>query len=106
MTEKYVALAEIEYKSGNIPAAIRHAQNGLRVAQKDEQIIAFKIFIARALSKIGKTAESNEIYRDLIRQKIYMPPVIMGLLYNNFKNTEKVHGQMNLLKIFTGGAHG
>lgn len=100
--ERYISLAEIEYKSGNIATAIRHAENGLATATDPQQIIAFKIFIARAKSKLGKISESNEIYRDLIREKIYMPPVIMGLLHNNLQNPDKAKNNINLLKIFVG----
>jgi len=103
--EKYVSLAEIEYKSGNILRAIDHARQGIAHTTDQSKIISFKIFIARAYAKIGKTHESNLIYRELIREKIYMPPVIMGLLYNNLHNTEKANGQLNLMKIFIGGGH-
>ena len=100
--EKYISLSEIEYKSGNIATSIRHAQKALTLNPTQSQNTALRIFIARAYSKLGDITESNKLYRELLRDKIYLPPVIMGLLHNNLENTGKAQGQLNLMKIFIG----
>jgi len=113
--EKWICRAEIAYKSGNIKSAIRYAQNALRVITRNAsdaskafaeseiaipRLTALQIFIARAYSKLGKFRESNAIYRKLINEKNYLPPVIMGLLYNNFQNPQKTNRNLGLIKMF------
>lgn len=98
--EKWVSLAEIEYKSGNISAALNYAKEGLAQTGEPEKITAFKIFIARCHAKIGNINESNQIYRELVKEKIYLPPVIMGLLYNNLHNNQKAKNNLRLMRVF------
>jgi len=105
--EKWICRAEIAYKSGQIKTAIRHAKRALAViarkAAPDKAIsksIALQIFIARAYSKLGLLRESNAIYRKLVNEKNYLPPVIMGLLYNNFQSLQKTNRNLGLIKIF------
>lgn len=88
--EKYISLAEIAYKSGNVARAVIHARSALRRDISHEKAVALRIFIARAYSKLGKIDESNKIYRALLNEKNYLPPVVMGLVFNNFNNTDKV----------------
>jgi len=104
--EKYISLAEIEYKSGNMSQAICHAEEALEECNDHTRAAALKIFIARIHSKIGNIKQSNTIYRELLNEKNYLPPVIMGLLYNNFKsndnNSIKMGRNLGLIKIFVG----
>jgi len=102
--EKCVSLAEIAYKSGNLNAAVRHAKAAIVHCECEERVTALRIFIARCYSKQGKIRESNTIYRGLVNERNYLPPVIMGLLYNNFKmnegNSVKMGRNLGLIKIF------
>ena len=98
--EKYISLAEIAYKSGNTARAIVHARAALRHDISPEKAISLRIFIARAYSKIGNFNESNKIYRALLNEKTYLPPVVMGLLYNNF-NAKKIGMNLGLLKTWS-----
>ena len=102
--ENYISLAEIDYKSGNFSRAIRHAERAIETRPNPEQKTALQIFIARTHSKLGNISESNKIYRELLTEKNYLPPVIMGLLYNNFKSKNgeavKMGRNLGLIKIF------
>lgn len=102
--EKYISLAEIAYKSGNTLRAVTYAQKAISAGANRSQSVALKIFIARCQSKTGNFNESNRIYRTLLDEKNYLPPVIMGLLYNNFKtsgiNTNKLSGNLGLIKLY------
>jgi len=99
-------LAEIESKSGDISGAILHAKSALSLLDdKDsKRATALKIFIAKSYSKLGKINESNAIYRTLLTEENYLPPVIMGLLYNNFKSRDgefvKMGRNLGLVKVF------
>ena len=99
--ERCISLAEIEYKSGNVARAIVHARAGLRCDIEHQTAVALRIFIARAYSKLGKTAESNAVYRALLTERNYLPPIIMWLLYNNFTSTDKLKRGLGLVKVFT-----
>jgi hypothetical protein len=106
--EHHISCAEIAYKSGRTAESLRHAKRALRhCTNTDKQTkrlagkaIALRVFIARAYSKLEKYTESNKIYRALLREHIYIPPVIMGLFYNNFKTagSEKMQLNMRLIK--------
>jgi len=98
--EKYISLAEIESKSGNLELAVKHAKKALLLETSTERTVALRIFIAKCYSKMGKIKESNSIYRGLVNEKNYLPPVIMGLIYNNFQDTEKTGRNLNLMRIF------
>ena len=98
--ENYICRAEIAYKSGKTKIAIRYAKRAIELCDDQSKITALRIFMARAYSKLGKIHESNAIYRKLISEKNYLPPVIMGLMYNNFQNTKKANSNLNLIKIF------
>ena len=98
--EHVICKAEIAYKSGRIQSAVTYACRALLYCESNSTKIALKIFMARAYSKLGCYDKSNTIYRDLLRQNIYMPPVIMGLLYNNIKTApmEKLSLNIKLVK--------
>ena len=103
-TETLICRAEIAYKRGRVRDAILYARRALENCAEFGQRTALRIFIARAYSKIGKFNESNTVYRALLSENIYIPPVIMGLLYNNFKtnviSTQKMSRNLGLIKIF------
>jgi len=102
--EQCICRAEIAYKSGRIKSAVGHAKRALKLCPGQEKAIALKIFVARAYSKLGRFSESNTLYRELITEQVYLPPVIMGLMYNNFKaknpQTQKISRNLSLVKIF------
>ena len=100
--EKWICRAEIAYKSGQNARAIGFAQKALEKCQEAETKTALRIFIARAYSKMSNYTESNAIYRALIREEVYLPPVIMGLLYNNFRQRSdtKMGRNIGLIKLF------
>lgn len=98
--ERLISLAEIAWKSGNARQAIIWAKAALREPTTAERAVALRIFIARAYAKLGRFAESNTIYRALLTEKNYIPPVIMGLLYNNFNNPVKANGNVKLVKLY------
>ena len=99
-TEHFIARAEIAYKSGHIKSAVRWAKRAIEECDRCETESALKIFIARCYSKLGKYHESNVIYRRLIDGQNYLPPVIMGLLYNNIKIAEKAKRTVAWLKLY------
>jgi len=100
--EYYISRAEIAYKRGQIKQAIRHARRaGSLCPASGPKYHAVEIFIARAYSRLGQFEQSNRIYRGLVDDKIYLPPVIMGLLYNNLKNPNKSKRNIALFKVFT-----
>jgi len=99
--EGWVSCAEIAWKEGRTIEAVRSAKRALECCDDTERRIALRIFIARAYSKMGKYRESNIVYRALIKEDIYIPPVIMGLLYNSFRaNDVKIGRNVKLMKIF------
>jgi hypothetical protein len=100
--ETCISRAEIAWKSGHSARAIRHATRAIELCNDPRKTTALKIFIARAKSSLGKYAESNEIYRALIDENTYLPPIILGLLYNNFKTAslEKQKCNINLIKLY------
>ena len=108
IVENLISSAEVAYKSGHTRLAIRHAKSAVKVCSEPGKLTALRIFIARAYSRLGKYRESSVLYRELIDEKNYLPPVIMGLLYNNFhsdsiKNVqtlEKISRNLGLIKIF------
>jgi tetratricopeptide (TPR) repeat protein len=98
--EKYISLAEIAFKSGDFKSAILNARTALCMSPSRNQSVALRVFIAKTLSKTGDFQKSNDLYRQLLREEIYLPPVIMGLIYNNFYVNEKVQNNLKLMKIF------
>lgn len=109
--ENLFSKAEIAYKSGRVKTAMRWANKALDVLTGDAEsttsrnniessVIALKIFIARCFSALGKYTESNNIYRELLREDIYFAPIVVGLFYNNFcaGNVEKMSLNLGLVK--------
>lgn len=102
--EYHISRAEIAYKRGNTSLALREGKHALTYCDSPEKTIALKIFIAKCLSKLGDTTASNIVYRNLINEKVYLAPVISGLLYNHFSKEEidfkKIQNSVRLMKIF------
>jgi len=106
--EHWISRAEIAYKSGHVAQSIRYAKSAIRLAEREHNragtVTALRIFIARAHSKLGQYHQSNVIYRQLINEQNYLPPVIMGLLYNSCKQgggaAQKMSNNLGLIKIF------
>jgi len=98
--ESLISKAEIAYKGGKTASAVKFAAKALKECREESKRVALKIFIARCYSKLGKLAESNAIYRQLLCEKIYIAPVVFGLFYNNFENggTEKLNLNLHLVK--------
>ena len=110
--EELVSKAEVAYKSGRVMKAIRYGKQALESLSgiaasplafcKDikGKVVALKIFIARCYSAIGRYVESNKIYRELLREDVYISPVVMGIFYNNFceSSTEKMNLNLELMK--------
>jgi len=94
--ETLISKAEIAYKSGKIAAAITHAKKALAECDESSKTAALQIFIARAHSKLGNFKKSNEIYRELLREGVYIAPVVFGLFYNNFESTKAEKMKLNL----------
>jgi len=99
MDESLVSKAEIAYKSGKVSLAIRCARKALDGCEDAPKAVALQIFIARAYSKLGNFKKSNAIYRGLLRDGVYIAPVVFGLFYNNFESgTEKLGLNLTLVK--------
>jgi tetratricopeptide (TPR) repeat protein len=98
--ECLISKAEIAYKSGRVAQARKWAERALEQCTVPSKSIALRIFIARCYSKLGKFAESNKIYRELLVEKIYIAPVVFGLFYNNFApgNVDKMNLNLVLVK--------
>ncbi|MCL2570595.1 MAG: hypothetical protein FWE16_05355 [Firmicutes bacterium] len=100
--EHHISRAEIFYKTNKIKDAIASASRALELcASKPQKQIALKIFLAKCYAKIGDMESSNNLYRTLIDEKVYMTPIIMGLMHNNISTEKdaKVKMNMDLIKI-------
>ena len=99
--ERSISLAEIAYKSGQTRRAIIHARAALNASDDIARCVALRIFIARALSKLGRLDESNRIYRALLNEKNYLKPIIMGLVYNNLRAKRPLKpATLGLVRVF------
>lgn len=104
MVEFYISKAQILYNQGSVPKAIDVAQTALNLLKTNpsaQREVAINLFIARAKSSLGHYEESNKIYRGLISEDAYLPPIILGILHNNLQlqRDEKVTKNVNLLKL-------
>ena len=97
--ESLISKAEIEYKRGDAAAAIRCAKKAVTCCGCRAKVIALRIFIARCYSKLGKFEESNKIYRNLLKERVYIAPVVFGIFYNNFSCTEAKKMKLNLVLV-------
>ena len=105
--EKHISAAEVHWKSGDILLAIKSAQIALLHSVSEETTTALWIFTARGYTKLKNYELSNQILRKLINEKIYLPPVILTLCYNNLcmHKMEKSLRNTSLVKIFIDDEH-
>ena len=105
LVEFYISRAEIAYRSGKVEESLVEARTALSLCHYkhfENKKTAIRIFIARGLSKLGDIEGSNAEYRALIDDKIYLPPIILGLMHNNliaFKD-DKAKSNMGLIKLY------
>jgi hypothetical protein len=101
--EYYIARAELEYNQNKTNDALLDAQMAKKYANTPARQTAIGIFIAKCYSALGDYEKSSHTYRDLISAGTYLPPVIMGMMYNNLKQqkTDKVKNNLTLVKVFT-----
>ena len=108
LVEFYISRAEIFYAEGSVEQSIENARLALALCKQEthvEKSTAIRIFIAKALARLGRIDASNREYRALIDEGIYLPPIILGLLHNNLNSDsteshEKAQRNMELVKLF------
>ena len=103
--EHHTTRAEIFYREGRVTESIQEAKRAIIYAKGDRQkVVALKIFIARAYAKLGQIEKSNEEYRKLFEDGVYLPSVLLGLMHNNLEidKSEKAQKNVQLVKIFIG----
>lgn len=104
--EHYISRAEWFWKSGDIKPAMQSARQALKhVGVHEGKRIALRIFIARGYSRLRDFTESSRIYRELLQEEVYLPPVIMGLLHNSLSvsQNQKSLNNAGLVKLFLPG---
>ena len=103
--EYYVSRAEIEYRGGNFGAALQDGILARGYANTAARTTYIGIFIAKCYTALGDYARSSQIYRELIKEDAYIPPLLMGIMYNNLKTkrTEKTQKNITLIKLFADG---
>ena len=105
LVEFYLSRAELLYARNEVQAAIKAANTALGIRSvSQERKVALKLFVARALSALGHFEESNVVYRELIDEDTYLPPVILGILHNNLQlsKDEKSEKNINLMHAYLG----
>lgn len=100
--EYYIARAELEYSQNKFNAALTDAKIAKKYANTKARQTAIGIFIAKCYSALGEFEQSSQTYRELIKEGTYLPPVIMGIMYNNLekKKTDKLQKNVTMVKIF------
>ena len=108
--EYYIARAELAYRQNHPTAALNEAQLAQKYANTKARQSAIRIFIAKCYTALGDYEKSSQTYRELIKDGTYLPPVMMGLMYNHLeeKQTAKVRNNITVVKLFTetGETHG
>ncbi len=101
--EYYIARAELEYSKKNVIAALQEAKLAQTYAKTKAQHSAIGIFIAKCYTALGDYEKSSETYRTLIKDGTYLPPIMMGLMYNHLeeKQTAKAKNNITVVKLFT-----
>lgn len=101
--EYYVARAELEYHQNRYTAALNEAKLAQKYADTKARQSAIGIFIAKCYTALGDYTQSSQIYRELIKDGTYLPPVMMGLMYNHLeaKQTAKARNNITVVKLFT-----
>lgn len=100
--EYYIARAELEYRQNKVNAALTDAKLAQKYADTKARLTAIGIFIAKCYAALGEYEQSSQTYRELIKEGTYLPPVIVGIMYNNLekKKTDKVHKNITMVKLF------
>jgi len=100
--EYYVARAEHAYSKKNLNSAINEAKLAQKYATTKAQQSAIGIFIAKCYTALGNYEKSSETYRNLIKEGTYLPPIMMGLMYNHLeeKQNTKVKNNITVVKLF------
>jgi hypothetical protein len=100
--EYYIARAELFYSENKFNDALAEGKMAKNYAQTKARQTAIGIFIAKCYSALGDYKKSSLTYRELIKESIYLPPVIMGMMYNNLKtkNKEKAVKNITLVKMY------
>lgn len=100
--EYYVTRAEIAYNQNRPTIALNEAQLAQKYANTKARQSAISIFIAKCYTALGEYEKSSQLYRSLIKDGSYLPPVMMGLMYNHLeeKQTDKVRNNITVVKLF------
>lgn len=103
--EYYVARAELAYNQNHPTVALNEAKLAQKYANTKARQSAIGIFIAKCYTALGDYEKSSQTYRDLIKEGTYLPPIMMGLMYNNLeeKRNNKVKNNITVVKLFTDG---
>ena len=103
--EYYIARAELEYHQNHYTSALNEAKLAQKYANTKARQSAIGIFIAKCYTALGYYEKSSQTYRSLIKDGTYLPPVMMGLMYNNLKEkqTNKAKNNITVVKLFTNG---
>ena len=108
--EYYVTRAELEYNQNHHTAALNEAKLAQKYADTKARQSAIGIFIAKCYTALGDYESSSQTYRSLIKDGTYLPPVMMGLMYNHLeeKQTNKVRNNITVVILFAndGENHG
>lgn len=97
--EYFINEAEVFYKRGRVVDAIDSARLALSFLPGN---IAINLFIAKCYARLGFSNKSNELYRSLINDKNFIPPMLVGLLHNNLiiSDAEKLSRNIELIKLY------
>jgi len=103
--EYYVARAEIEYHQNHHTTALNEAKLAQKYANTKARQSAIGIFMAKCYTALGDYEKSSQIYRSLIKDGTYLPPVMMGLMYNHLeeKQITKSRNNITVVKLFADG---
>ena len=101
--EYYIARAELAYNQNRPTTALNEAKLAQKYANTKARQSAIGIFIAKCYTALGNYEQSSQTYRNLIKDGTYLPPIVMGLMYNNLqtKRTQKVKNNITVVKLFT-----
>ncbi len=100
--EYYVARAELAYHQNHYSTALNEAKLAQKYAKTKARQSAIGIFIAKCYTAMGDYEQSSQTYRSLIKDGTYLPPVMMGLMYNHLeeKQTNKAKNNLTVVKLF------
>ncbi len=100
--EYYVARAEHEYSNKNLTTALTEAKLAQKYAKTKAQQSAIGIFIAKCYTALGNYEKSTQIYRALIKEGSYLPPIMVGIMYNHLeeKQNTKIKNNITVVKLF------